>query len=326
MTASASHPASVPPAAAPDDDGGALSVCIPGLRDEGPVRDFLTFLGYERGLSENTLAAYGADLAALSDFLRARKVAPEQAREEDLAAFLDAEKDHGVAEKTRARRLVAVKAFYRYLRDEGVVAADPAATLEGARLSRVLPRTLSREEVEALLASPDVSTPQGLRDKALLETFYSTGLRASELANLTLDAVSFPERIVRVVGKGNKERVVPVGTAALDAIRAWLERGRTRFVPKRGSRALFLSKKGGALRREWIWTLVKRYARLAGIRKDISPHTLRHSFATHLLAHGADLRAIQEMLGHASISTTQIYTHVDVSHLKAMYRACHPRA
>jgi integrase/recombinase XerD len=317
-----------PDALPPDGgEGGAeLFVRIPGLSEEGPVRDFLTFLGYERGLSENTLAAYGADLAALGGFLRSRKVSAVQAGEEDLIAFLEREKDLGLAEKTRARRLVAVKAFYRYLRDEGLVPADPAAALEGARLSRVLPRTLSQEEVEALLAAPDVSTPLGLRDKALLETFYSTGLRASELSRLTLDAVSFQERLVRVVGKGNKERVVPIGEAALSAIRAWLDGGRVKLVPKRGSRALFLSKKGGSLRREWIWTLVQRYARAAGIRKAISPHTLRHSFATHLLAHGADLRAIQEMLGHADIATTQIYTHVDVSHLKAMYRACHPRA
>ena len=314
------------PVPAASGETGILFLRIPGLKEEGPVRDFLSYLGYERGLSENTLAAYGADLAALADFLRSRKTAPEKATEDDLAAFLDREKDLGLAEKTRARRLVAVKAFYRYLRGEGIIPSDPAANLEGARLSRVLPRTLSRDEVEALLAAPDVSTPQGLRDKALLETFYSTGLRASELANLAIDAVSFQERLVRVVGKGNKERVVPIGEAALSAIRAWLENGRTRFVPKRGSRALFLSKKGGALRREWIWTLVKRYARLAGIRKEISPHTLRHSFATHLLEHGADLRAIQEMLGHADISTTQIYTHVDVGHLKTMYRACHPRA
>ena len=317
-----------PPDAAPPPDvpGQTLLAVVPGMDRPGPVADFLAHLAYERGLSHNSIIAYGGDLVAFEDFLRSSGKDLLQAAEEDILSFLEAAKRSGLAEHTLARRLVSLKVFFRFAVAGGLIPRNPARSLESPRMWKILPHTLSVPEVEALLAAPDPSTPRGLRDRALLETLYATGLRASELVGLTLDAIHPDEHVVRVVGKGNKERIVPIGRQALDAIRDWLENGRPHYVPRRGSQALFLSKKGGSLTRIWLWRLIRRYAAAAGIAKHLSPHTLRHSFATHLLEHGADLRAIQEMLGHADISTTQIYTHVDLERLKFMHSAFHPRA
>lgn len=309
-----------------EETGVLLKAVVPGLSSPGDVADFLTYLAFERGLAKNSLLAYGTDLTALAAFLLSRGKNVLAASSDDLLDFLADGKQAGLAERTLARRMVTLKIFYAFLAEEGRRHDVPTLALESPRLWQILPKTLSVKEVEALLAAPDCATPQGLRDAALLATLYATGLRASELTGLTLDAIHPEEGYVRVLGKGNKERVVPIGQRALTAIHRWVAEGRPHYVTAKSGRALFLSQKGGAISRVWLWNLIRRYAAAAGIAKTISPHTLRHSFATHLLENGADLRIIQEMLGHADISTTQIYTHVDLSRLKSMHAAFHPRA
>ena len=290
---------------------------------------FMDYLTLERGLSANTRIGYGHDLAEFLDFLARRgRAGIQETQRRDILDFLMAGKQKGLAAASLARRLVAIKVFFRHLASEGLLATNVADAMESPRLWKILPPTLSVEEVERLLAAPNVATPRGLRDRAILETFYATGLRVSELAALALDSLHLEAEYVRCVGKGDKERVVPIGGRAIAALRAWLERGRPAYAAKGGgaSRAVFLSRLGRPLTRLTLWRQIRAYARQAGIAKDISPHVLRHSFASHLLAHGASLRVIQEMLGHADISTTQIYTHVDQGRLQSVHRQFHPRA
>ena len=290
---------------------------------------FMDYLTLERGLSVHTRLGYGHDLSEFLAFLaRKGRTGIQEAQRRDIVDFLLAGKQQGLAPASLARRLVAINVFFRHLAQEGLLAANVADAMDSPRLWKILPPTLSIEEVERLLAAPDVSTPRGLRDRAILETFYATGLRVSELAGLTLEALHLEAEYVRCVGKGDKERVVPIGGRAIAAVQAWLERGRPAYAAKGGgaSRSVFLSRLGRPLSRVTIWRHVRAYARQAGIRKEISPHVLRHSFASHLLANGASLRVIQEMLGHADIATTQIYTHVDQGRLQAVHRQYHPRA
>ena len=292
------------------------------------VDQFLDHLALERGLSENTRLAYGHDLAEFLAFLSRRGRAGIQAVERrDILDFLMEGKHKGLAAASLARRLVAIKVFFRHLAQEGLLAVNVADAMESPRLWKILPPTLTREEVDRLLAAPDPATTRGLRDCAILETFYATGLRVSELAALTLDSLHFDAEYIRCVGKGDKERVVPIGGRAIAAVQAWLERGRPQYAARGAAgRAVFLSRLGRPLTRNGLWRHIRAYARKAGIRKELSPHTLRHSFASHLLANGASLRVIQEMLGHADIATTQIYTHVDQGRLQAVHRQYHPRA
>ncbi len=290
---------------------------------------FMDHLTLERGLSANTRLAYGHDLTEFLAFLaRKGRTGLQQVERRDIVDFLMEGKQKGLATPSLARRLVAIKVFFRHLAGEGLLAANVADAMDSPRLWKVLPPTLTIEEVDRLLAAPDAGTTRGLRDRAVLETFYATGLRVSELAGLTLDSLHFESEYVRCVGKGDKERVVPIGGRAMAAVRAWLERGRPAYAAKGGGegRAVFLSRLGRPLSRVTLWRQIRAYARQAGIRKEISPHTLRHSFATHLLANGASLRTIQEMLGHADISTTQIYTHVDQGRLQSVHHQFHPRA
>jgi integrase/recombinase XerD len=290
---------------------------------------FMDHLALERGLSVNTRQAYAHDLTEFLAFLSRRGRAGIQAVERrDILDFLMESKQKGLAAASLARRLVAIKVFFRHLAREGLLATNVADAMDSPRLWKILPPTLTIEEVDRLLAAPDPSTVRGRRDRAILETFYATGLRVSELAALTLESLHFDAEYVRCVGKGDKERVVPIGGRAMAAVRAWLERGRPAYAPRGGgaSRAVFLSRLGKPLSRVTLWRHIRTYARRAGIRKEISPHTLRHSFASHLLAHGASLRVIQEMLGHADISTTQIYTHVDQGRLQSIHHQYHPRA
>ena len=290
---------------------------------------FMDHLVLERGLSENTRLAYGHDLREFLAFLSRRgRAGIQEVERRDILDFLMESKQKGLAAPSLARRLVAIKVFFRHLAREGLLATNVADAMDSPRLWKILPPTLSVEEVERLLAAPDVSTPRGLRDRAILETFYATGLRVSELAGLALESLHFDAEYVRCVGKGDKERVVPIGERAITAVRAWLERGRSVYAAKSGgaSRAVFLSRTGRPLSRVTLWRHIRAYARQAGIRKEISPHVLRHSFASHLLANGASLRVIQEMLGHADISTTQIYTHVDQGRLQSVHHQYHPRA
>ena len=290
---------------------------------------FMDYLTLERGLSANTRMGYGHDLSEFLAFLaRQGRTGIQATQRRDIVDFLLAGKQQGLAPASLARRLVAIKVFFRHLAQEGLLATNVADAMDSPRLWKVLPPTLSLDEVDRLLAAPNAATLRGLRDRAILETFYATGLRVSELAGLTLESMHLDAEYVRCVGKGDKERVVPIGGRAIAAVQAWLERGRPAYAAKGGgaSRAVFLSRLGRPLSRVTIWRHVQAYARQAGIRKEISPHVLRHSFASHLLANGASLRVIQEMLGHADIATTQIYTHVDQGRLQAVHRQYHPRA
>ena len=290
---------------------------------------FMDYLVLERGLSENTRLAYHHDLSEFMDFLsRKGRTGIQEVVRRDILDFLMEGKQKGLVASSLARRLVAIKVFFRHLSREGLLATNVADAMDSPRLWKILPPTLSKEEVERLLEAPAPSSVRGLRDRAILETFYATGLRVSELAALTLDSLHFDSEYIRCVGKGNKERVVPIGGKAMAAVQAWLDRGRPTYVSrgKGGSRAVFLSRLGQSLSRITLWRHIRAYARQVGIRKEISPHMLRHSFASHLLANGASLRIIQEMLGHADISTTQIYTHVDQGRLQSVHHQYHPRA
>lgn len=292
------------------------------------LEQFLDYLMLERGLSENTREAYAHDLGEFIAFLERRGLrSAEEVRRGDILDHLMEQKRNGLAAPSLARHLVAVKVFFRYLATEGSLAgANPAEAMESPHLWKILPPTLTVEEVDRLLRTPDPGTKRGRRDRAILETFYATGLRVSELSRLALEDVQFEEGFVRCVGKGDKERVVPLGGAAINAMLAWIRGGRAEYARKNPAcRAVFLSRLGRPLDRSVIWRYIKQYARQAGITKRIYPHMLRHSFATHLLANGASLRTIQEMLGHADISTTQIYTHVDQSRLLEIHRKFHPR-
>ncbi len=286
-----------------------------------PLQAFLDTLAVERGLSSHTVAAYGRDLRHHFRFLvGAGLAAPRSVEEVHLILYLGSLRRAGLAPATVMRRLSAVRAFYRYLVREDLLTTDPTANLPTTRLLRQLPSVLAVEEVERLLSQPKTATPRGLRDRAMLELLYATGLRVSELVGLSRGDLNLDLGLVRCLGKGGKERIVPVGQPARRAVQAYLASRRD------AAPALFLGNKGRPLTRVAFWRIISRYARQAGIRGAVSPHTLRHSFATHLLEGGADLRAIQELLGHSSIATTQIYTHITVDHLREVYRAYHPRA
>jgi integrase/recombinase XerD len=291
------------------------------------VDAFLQHAGLERGLSRNTLAAYGADLARWAAFLEERGVRdPAAVRREHVAGFVQRLADAGLAPRSRARTLVAVRRWLRFAAGEGLLVGDPAQGIEAPRLPRRLPRALRPEDTRALLAAVDPSTPLGLRDRAMLEVLYGAGLRVSELVGLPLAGVDRRGGILRVTGKGSKDRIVPLGRAALEAIGAWLERGRPALLGEADSPALFVTRRGRPMTRQNFFDRLRRWARLAGIPSDrVSPHVLRHAFATDLLEGGADLRAVQAMLGHADLSTTQIYTHVSRSRLRETVERRHPR-
>lgn len=287
---------------------------------------FLHYCAAECGLSGNTLAAYESDL---SDFLQFAG-APDEAALEGLTAarlvdYVDACRSRGLAPGSVWRRLVSVRMFYRFLLLEGHVKTDPAEAFQTPRLWKRMPDVLNVEDVERLLDAPSPETPIGLRDRAALEMLYATGARAGELCGLNLGDVNFEYGFVRCYGKRMKERLVPVGRKALQAVRDYLAGGRSRLLRSREEAALFLDVRGGRLSRNALWQRVRKYARAVGISGRVHPHTLRHSFATHLLSGGADLRSVQVMLGHADISTTEIYTHVDRSRLKAVHEKYHPR-
>jgi integrase/recombinase XerD len=297
-----------------------------GLRPLPPdVLDHLDWLRVECGLAANTLEAYRRDLALYVATLGGRDV--RQARADDVFAFLLAEEERGMAAPSRARRLVAVRGLHRWLHAEKRVPEDPAALVDAPKLWKRLPGYLGPEEVDLLLAPEPEETPAGLLRQAVLEVLYGCGLRASECAGLRLDGVRFDEGVVRTTGKGGKTRIVPFGGRCRDALQAWLDRGRAVFVrgDGRDAGAVFLAPRGAPLRREHVWAIVRARLRAAGITKEASPHTLRHSFATHLLWGGADLRVVQAMLGHASLSTTQIYTRVDEARLRDVHARFHPR-
>jgi integrase/recombinase XerD len=295
------------------------------------VLDFLAYLEYERGLSRNTLEAYRSDLLQLGDYLQRAGVDVLDAQHQHLAGFLaglaagDGERKP-VAPATLQRKAACLRSFYRHLRREAVIEHDPTADLRSPRKSQKLPQVLTRGEVGQLLAAPKGTEPAALRDRALLELMYACGLRASEAIELEISDIDLRHGVLRARGKGSKERLVPVGREAVTAVRTYLQRGRPDLVGLREERRLFVNRRGGGLTRQGLYKIVQRHARTVGLADRMSPHTLRHTFATHLLAGGCDLRAVQEMLGHADIATTQIYTHLSAERLKDVYFAAHPRA
>ncbi|MGA7800250.1 MAG: site-specific tyrosine recombinase XerD [Gammaproteobacteria bacterium] len=286
---------------------------------------FIDALWMERGLSAHTLAAYRRDLTALGMWLERRGRALAAARREDLLSYLAERVAAGAKPRTTARLLSSVRRFYRYQVREGRRAEDPSARIESPRLGRPLPKSLSEEEVEALLATPDTDDVLGLRDRAMLEVLYACGLRVSELVGLTLEQFNPRQGVLRLFGKGNKERLVPLGEEALDWIDRYLCDARPDLMGARIGNCLFPTRRGGPMTRQAFWYRIKGHAALAGIAKPLSPHTLRHAFATHLLNHGADLRVVQVLLGHSDLSTTQIYTHVARQRLRELHSLHHPR-
>jgi len=303
--------------------GGAADGVAPGEQEEGAIEAFLDALWMERGLAQNTLAAYRSDLRQVGAWLARRGRSLSAASRLDLLDWLA---DQAMApSRTVARRLSALRRFYAWQLREGLVAEDPTARLESPRIGRRLPHSLTEREVEALLEAPDPHDALGARDRTMLEVLYATGLRVSELVGLRVDQINLRQGVVRVLGKGAKERLVPLGEAAQDALAAFLSGPRLEILGRRTSAAASPTRRGEAMTRQAFWLRLRRHARHAGIARHLSPHTLRHAFATHLLEHGADLRVVQMLLGHSDISTTQIYTHVARERLKQLHARHHPR-
>ena len=290
------------------------------------IEGFADALWLERGLSANTLLAYQSDLRAYADWLsQARGQGLVQTRRSDVLEYLALLSQQGIKARTTARRLSCLRQFFQHLLRQGLLTEDPSARVEAPRLGRPLPRILTEAEVERLLAAPDTNSPPGHRDRAMLEVLYATGLRVSELVELKAAQVSLNQGLVRVIGKGGKERLVPLGEEALDWLADFLRGPRLDLLGGRLSDFLFPTSRSDHMTRQAFWQLIKRHALTAGIHKEMSPHTLRHAFATHLLNHGADLRVVQMLLGHSDLSTTQIYTHVARERLKQLHAQHHPR-
>lgn len=287
---------------------------------------FLDALWMERGLRANTLSAYGSDLRALAQWLAGRGRDLLQARRQDLQDYLADRFAAGMRPRSLRRKLTTIKRFYQFQVRTGGLRADPSARIETPRVGRPLPGSLSESEVEALLAAPDTNTYRGLRDRAMLELLYASGLRVSELVTLTMGMLNRTHGVVRLTGKGGKERLVPIGEEALDWIERYIEEARPELLRGHAlTEELFVTTRGAGMTRQAFWYIVKRYARAVGIERPLSPHTLRHAFATHLLNHGADLRVVQMLLGHSDLSTTQIYTHVARARLQDLHGQHHPR-
>lgn len=288
---------------------------------------FVAYLRAERGLAARTVEAYARDLAEYLVGLEREGIhTPEAVTGAQVRRHLDALAGRSLSARSRARHLATLRVFHRFLVAERHAAADPTVHLETPRMARRLPVVLGMDEVEALLAAPSAEGPGALRDRAMLALLYATGLRVSELVSLPVEALRIDAGFLVARGKGSKERVVPVGSRALEAVRAYLALGRPVLLHGRTARALFVTPRGRGFTRQGFWKLIRRYARAAGIRKAVSPHKLRHSFATHLVERGADLRSVQAMLGHADLATTQIYTHVDATRLRGIYDRAHPRS
>jgi integrase/recombinase XerD len=296
-----------------------------GADDISLVDRFADALWMENGLSDNTLPAYRRDLYRLSVWLKPQRGALAKAQPADLLGFLAEQYQGGRALRSGARLLSSMRRFYRFLVREGRRSDDPTASIQSPKMDRPLPHALSEADVETLLDAPDTEQPVGLRDRAMLELLYASGLRVSELVGLNHEQIDFLQGVVRVIGKGGKERLVPVGEEALNWLQRYLSDARNQLLKGRSSGRVFVSRKAAGITRQAFWYRLRQYAVQAGIRSPLSPHTLRHAFATHLVNHGADLRVVQMLLGHSDLSTTQIYTHVARERLKQLHRAHHPR-
>ena len=290
------------------------------------LKQFLVHLASERGLAINTLLGYRRDLENLEDFLSQRKLTFTTASADDYVAYLHGQRRVKKSTKTVARRIAAIRVFLRFLSGEGHDVDKILQQIERPKPERSLPKVLGRAQVDALIAAPDPKSPLFARDVAILELLYACGLRATELCDLKVKDVNFQVGCVRVMGKGRKERIVPLGRAASEAITRYLDESRGKLARVGGDERLFVSRSGKPMERIGLWMLVEKYGRKSGILKDVSPHTLRHCFASHLLGGGADLRVVQELLGHSDIQTTQIYTHVDQTRLRSIHKKFHPRA
>jgi integrase/recombinase XerD len=290
------------------------------------IDTFLDYLSVERGLSNNTIISYREDLTSYLDFMEKSHIdALSKIARQNITNFMISQKDKGLAANSIARRLAAIRMFHRFLAREKIIKNDPTSLIDSPKLWKKIPETLSINEVESLIAQPNIRDVQGIRDKAILETIYATGMRVSEAVNLKKDSVNLDIGFLRCIGKGNKERVIPLGKKAVAALSRYIEAGRPKLLKGKETEFLFVSRFGKKISRQSFWKLIKKYAHQARIKKAIKPHILRHSFATHLLERGADLRSVQEMLGHSNIATTQIYTHVNKDRLKAIHKQFHPR-
>jgi len=289
--------------------------------------EFISFLEVEKGLAKNTIQSYRMDLKKYLDFLTGKKIKNiSETTKTNIISFLLFLQKKGMASSTISRNLASIRAFYQYLAREGYVRKNPTINLDSPKLEKKLPQVLTVHEVERLLAQPNCSELLGKRDKAMLELLYATGIRVSEMVNLDVDYVNIDMGFIKCVGKGSKERIIPVGSIALKNLEIYLKRVRGKLVKNPKEKALFLNHHGKRLTRQGFWKILKGYAQKANINKKITPHTFRHSFATHLLENGADLRSVQELLGHADISTTQVYTHLTKKRIKEIYQKTHPRA
>lgn len=290
------------------------------------IAEFLNYITVEKGLSKNTVAAYGTDLKHFATYLASRGISDiDRINRHEITRYLLSLKDGGICSNSISRALVAIKMFYRFLVQERLIKEDVAGILESPKLIRTLPSVLNLAEVEKILSGPDLRDPIGIRDKAAIELMYATGMRVSELVELSVEGMNLDVGFVRCRGKGDKERIIPVGGKAKEAIGRYKEKVRPALAGKKQDSHLFLSRLGRKISRQTFWKMIKKYVRIARIKKDITPHTLRHSFATHLLEGGADLRVVQEMLGHSDISTTQLYTHINKDRLKSIHKKFHPR-
>lgn len=291
------------------------------------VESFINYLLVECGLARNTILSYSRDLQAFTSFLLLKKISDfDSVRPDTITSFIISEKKRGLSINSITRAIVAIRMLYKFLLSEGKLQTNPFAVIDSPKLWKRLPEVIPIHKIDALLSVPNIKTNLGVRNKAILELMYATGARVSEVVAIQMDWINLEYRYVKCRGKGSKERIIPLGTKAIEAIQNYVKTARTKIKNSQDSTYLFLSKTGRPLRRENVWVIVKNCALTAGIHGQISPHKLRHSFATHLLENGADLRAVQEMLGHVNISTTQIYTHVSKQHLKAIHRQYHPRA
>lgn len=277
----------------------------------------------EQGLSDNTLKAYGSDLKQFASWLKRKSLVDAQAA--DVSAYLAVKFQQGASARSSARLLSSLRRFFAFLVRKGAMTENPCARIEAPHVGKRLPATLSEEDVEQLLAAPECSNPLGLRDRAMLELLYATGLRVSELVSLRIEQVNFRQGAIRVVGKGDKDRLIPMGEEAVTWLESYKNSVRKEILGQRQTDDLFVTRRAGAMTRQAFWHIIKRYAKKAGIKKPLSPHTLRHAFATHLLNHGADLRVVQLLLGHSDLSTTQIYTHIARERLKKLHARFHPR-
>ncbi len=291
------------------------------------LKNFLEYLSVERGLAKNTIDAYNRDLKSYIFYLRTKNITNiDHTNRTTIVSYLLLMQKKGKASSSISRACASIKSFYHFLFRERIIHKDPTANLDTPKLEHRLPKVLTVTEVEMLLCQPDMTNPLGIRDRSMLELLYATGMRVSELISISMEDINLEMGFLRCIGKGSKERIVPVGSIAIEYLEHYILNARKKILDDKESEILFLNRRGDALTRQGFWKIIKKYSKQAGINKKITPHTLRHSFATHLLENGADLRSVQEMLGHADISTTQIYTHITRDKIKEVYDKTHPRA